>query len=614
FGLGAVAGFIDTARHDQPMVNGSLGATEVTGTIIDRADREGRVRVVLTDLGIERLSPEETPQRIRISVRGGEGLRPGQRIRLRAVLNGPSGPVMPGGFDFRRYAYFHGWGAVGYSVSTPDVIEDRPAGAGSPALEQTRFSIRERIRAVLPGQDGAVATALLTGERGDLSTETVEALRIAGLAHLLAISGLHVGLVAGLIFVSSRALMATSLRLALAWPIKKIAAVAALIGCFAYVALVGAPVPTQRAFIMAFVVLVAVMLDREAISLRTVAIAALVVLALSPNAVLGASFQLSFAAVIALVAVYEWLTENKAPTETDRSLIGRLSRYFGAVMLTTIVAGLATLPFGLFHFSRFAPWSIAANLIGVPLTAFFIMPFGVISLLLMPLELEQISLPIMGWGIDKLIELCTVIAAWPSADIRVPAMPSFGLALAALGGLWVCLLRGPVRYFGIPLIILALFSYRLVPTPAILIAEDQSLIGIIQPGEQSVALSKTRSESFVRSVWLSRLGYRRYNGWPEPGNPTALGRCDDLGCQFDIEGRQITIANRPGAMAEECGRATLIIASGSGLPGCEWDLVIDEKVLADRGAIAVYLGDEKGRWRIIGARDGQKNRPWSQRP
>ncbi|MEM8915190.1 MAG: ComEC/Rec2 family competence protein, partial [Pseudomonadota bacterium] len=362
FGLGAVAGFIDTARHDQPMVNGSLGATEVTGTIIDRADREGRVRVVLTDLEIERLFPEETPKRIRISVRGGEGLRPGQRIRLRAFLNGPSGPVMPGGFDFRRYAYFHGWGAVGYSVSTPDVIEDRPAGAGSPALEQTRFSIRERIRAVLPGQDGAVATALLTGERGDLSNETVEVLRIAGLAHLLAISGLHVGLVAGLIFVSSRALMATSLRLALAWPIKKIAAVAALIGCFAYVALVGAPVPTQRAFIMAFVVLVAVMLDREAISLRTVAIAALVVLALSPNAVLGASFQLSFAAVIALVAVYEWLTENKAPTETDRSLIGRLSRYFGAVMLTTIVAGLATLPFGLFHFSRFAPWSIAANL------------------------------------------------------------------------------------------------------------------------------------------------------------------------------------------------------------------------------------------------------------
>jgi len=251
---------MDTARHRAPILTDRLGPTFIEGTIIDRADRGGVARAVLADLVIHDLTADLTPKRVRIRLAGQDMLRPGQRIRVRAVLTPADGPVMPGAFDFRRWAYFQKLGAFGFSIGTAEIISESNSGNGASRMESIRFRIGEKITQTIPGQAGAIAKALLTGERGDITNRTSESLRIAGLAHLLAISGLHVGLVAGLVFLAVRSILAASLFAAQVWPIKKISAAAALMACLSYVILVGAPVPTQRAFVMALIVLVAVML------------------------------------------------------------------------------------------------------------------------------------------------------------------------------------------------------------------------------------------------------------------------------------------------------------------------------------------------------------------
>lgn len=610
--LGFVAGSFDTARHQTPMLSERLGPRMIEGTVFDRTDSGGTPRAVLADLQVDGLPAAQTPNRVRIRLAGQETLIPGQRIRVRAILTPAQGPTMPGAFDFRRYAYFQGFGAVGFAIGTAEVISQAGSEYKVNPLESLRFTIGERIRQTLPEQSGAVATALLTGERGQISSETTEALRAAGLAHLLAISGLHVGLVAGLFFFVVRAVLAASAQTAQIWPIKKVAAGVALVCCLAYVALVGAPVPTMRAFVMALVVLLAVMLDRTAISLRTVALAAIAVMIIEPNAVLGASFQLSFGAVTALVATYEWFANRQNVGElVNRTIWGRAARYLGAVLLTTLVASLATLPFSLFHFSRFTPWSLVANAVGVPLTAFAIMPAGMLSILLMPFGLQGLPLTAMGWAIDALIAVATEIAAWPLADSRVPAMPPYGLALAVFGGLWLCLTNGAGRLLGVPLIIAALLSPMLITAPSILVAQDQSLIAIVDPWERKLALSTTRSARFVRNVWLTRLGYEEYVRWPGAESRSPLGRCDGAGCRFSIAGRDILVANRPRALAEDCGTASLIILVRDRMGGCDTHVpVIDRQMLNERGSLALYPSGETG-WLIVGAEDGVNRRPWS---
>ena len=607
-GLGAVAGFIDTSRKAQPMLHGQIGPVLVEGTVADRSDREGTARIVLSDLRIEGLAPAETPRQVRVTLRPPADPEPGARLSVRAVLNGPRGPAMPGAFDFRRYAYFQGLGAVGFATGQPQILRQAEPSGLAGRLEAARFVIGKRIAAHLPGQSGAMAIALLTGERGGIADETVEALRIAGLAHLLAISGLHVGLVAGLVYVTLRTAMALVPRLALTLPIKKIAAFFALAACLTYVGLVGAPVPTQRAFIMALIVLAAVMLDRTAISLRTVAVAALAVLALAPNALLGPSFQLSFAAVTVLVATYESLTRRTLPPEGGRPFWLRGTRYFGGVLLTTFVVGLATLPFSLFHFSRIAPWSMAANLIGVPLTAFAIMPLGVASMAAMPFGLEGLFLPAMGFCIDLLIAVASAIAAWPAADLLMPAMPVFGLLLAVFGGLWLCLTQGLRRLMGLPLIAAAMASPYLVPMPAVLISEDRSLIALVREDERRLALSTTRTARFVRGIWLERLGFRRYEHWETEAGPGTA--CDSAGCTLEAAGRPLLVAKSARGLAEDCGGPVLLIEGRAGLGHCPSPGVIDGDMLARRGSLALYPAEDGG-WRIVGTRDGARKRPWS---
>jgi competence protein ComEC len=293
---------------------------------------------------------------VRVTLRAAsEALPVGSWVRLPAVLNPPPAPAMPGAFDFARQAWFDRLGGVGYAVGRPEAIA-APVGEDGAGwrlrVEGLRQRLNERIQAALPGPAGAVAAALMTGDRGAIPEELVEAMRDSGLAHLLSISGLHIGLVWTLLFFAVRAGLALAEPVALRWPVKKWAAAAALAGAFAYLLISGAEVPTQRAFLMTALVTLAILCDRSALSMRLVAWAAGAILLLTPEALLSASFQLSFAAVVALVAAYEVLAPRLARLRADSGTARRIGLYLAGVCLTTFVAGLATAPFGLFHFTR----------------------------------------------------------------------------------------------------------------------------------------------------------------------------------------------------------------------------------------------------------------------
>ncbi len=403
-----------------------------------------------------------------------------------------------------------------------------------------------------------MADALLTGERGAISEATVQALRDCGLAHLLAISGLHVGLVAAILFFALRAGLAALPAVALRWPIKKWAAVAAALALPPYLWLVGASMPTQRATFMVLVVLLAVLLDRRAISLRLVAWAALLVMALTPEALLGPSFQMSFAAVTALVAGYEaW--RRRRPRSRE-AWAGRLRLYLGGVLLSSLIAGLATAPFAAFHFERLALYGLLANLAAVPLTAFWIMPCCLLVYLLWPLGLAEPALLLLGLGVEALNAIAREVAGWPAAALLVPAMPLWGLLAVTAGGLWLCLWQRRWRLAGLPLILLAAASPLSQRPPDLLIDGEARVLGAADP-DGLLWLSTRRAGRFASDVWLARRGQRAGQAWSGLlASGVAWLACDALGCRYRREGRAVALVFAGDALLEDCWGNDLVVA------------------------------------------------------
>jgi competence protein ComEC len=453
FGAGIALVQWETARASGPILEGEIGPRMVIGIIRAVEPRDDGVRLVFDDPVFDRLAPDQTPRRVRITVRthGGIPPVPGQRVQILAILDTPPPPAYPGGFDFAREAFFDRIGGVGFAVGPLQEAEggmvEVPSWFDLARLHVERIWLdaTERILSALEEPVGGIAAALLTGHRSAVPAEELETIRLAGLAHLLAISGLHLGLVTAILFFVFRAFLAGFESVALRFPIKTWAAMAALVGAFGYLLISGATVPTQRAFLMTAIVLLAVALGRQAISLRLVALAAIAVMVLSPHVVTGASFQLSFAAVIALVAVYEALRDRWPRWRVTQGPSSRLVLYVAGVALTSLIANLATAPLVLTQFGRFATYGLLTNLIAVPVTAFWVMPWGLLSLVLMPLGLESLALVPMGWGIAIILDVAQAAADAPYAQIHTAASPAWVPAVFGLGLVWFCVWRTPVE-------------------------------------------------------------------------------------------------------------------------------------------------------------------------
>jgi competence protein ComEC len=617
--IGFSAAQLRTASVAAPTLQKRFGPAEINGRIVSVERLKTGRRLVLDRLSVGRLPTDRTPARIRVVDRKGTpALRPGDQVRLRAVLLPSPRPIAPGAFDFARRDYFRRIGATGYVVAPPEKQLRRGAGKGgfALALERLRQTIAGRITAGLPGAAGGVAAALLTGDRGGIPKETLTALRDSGLAHLLAISGLHLSLVAAILFFGIRAGLALWPPIALNRPIKKWAALAALAGAFGYLLLTGATVPTQRAFIMLAIVLLGVLVDRIAISMRLVAWAAVAVLLIAPESLLSVSFQMSFAAVVALVAVYEALREHAPGWRSDPRWWRRAMLYVGAVALTTFVAGTATGPFAVFHFNRLALYGVAANLVAVPVTAFWIMPWGLVALLLMPFGLEQLALVPMGWGLDLMIGAADGVAAWPGAVTLLPAMPSWGLVAVAFGGLWLALWRSAWRLAGIALIAVGLASGLFTRTPDVLVSEAGRLLAVKAP-DGALILSSRRFARFQGSAWLRQAGQPATRDWPDAakaaGSPTPWLACDALGCIYRAKGQVVALVRDERAFGEDCRRATVVVSLQPLAGRCpSARRRLDRFDLWRAGTHAIYLSP--GAVRIETVRGAQGERPWTRHP
>ena len=488
-------------------------------------------------------------------------------------------------------------------------------------LEGVRDDVYRRVTAALPGATGTIAAALLTGRQGAIPDDVIKAMRDSGLAHLLAISGQNISLVAGFVFLFVRALLALIPAVALRYPIKKWAAVLSFASAVAYLLLSGASVPTQRAVAMIGLVLVAILLDRSAISMRSLAWTACLVLLVAPESLLGPSFQMSFAAVMALIAGHEALPGGFRAWAHHGvgSWFGRPFRYLAAIVFASILAIAATAPFAVYHFNRFSTYALLANAVAVPLTDVWIMLWALVVLMLLPFGLEGLALPPMGWGIDAMIWTAKAVAGLPGAAVALPRWPVEGLVLVTLGGLWLCLWRRRWRVFGLVPIALGIAAAGLVRTPDILMSEDGKLAAVRAPSGELV-LSSARGNRFSRERWLLQAGQEAELPWtmrgprPEGSDGQDAGedwlRCDSLGCIYRKEGRLVAIVFEADALTEDCRTADLVVSAVPAHRACRGGpTVIDRFDLWRQGAHAIWLGRD-GSVRIETVRGVQGERPW----
>ncbi len=473
------------------------GPVEGRVVALDRSGSDA-VRLTLDRVVLANMAPAQTPKRVRVALHGDQIValpNPGDHVMTTAHLSPPGGPVEPGGFDFQRHSWFQGLGAVGYTRVPVLHVTATPQGM---PVGRLRMALSGRVQAALPGETGAVAAALISGDRSGVGLSTLAALRASNLAHLLAISGLHMGLVASFVFASLRILLSLSPWVALRLPVKKIAALGALAVAAGYLMLSGGAIATERAFVMVAVALMAVVADRRVFSLRAVAVAAMIVLILRPEALLSPGFQMSFAATTALVASFGWLRDRQV------SLGPKWLRPIVAVLISSAVAGAATAPFAAAHFNQIAHFGLLANLLSVPLMGAIVIPAAVVAVCLMPLGLQGAALWVMGLGLKWILFVAGWVAEQDGAVGMVTRPDWFVLPLLAAGGIFLLLWQGRARGVGAVIMLAAVGFWGQSQRPEILIAGDGALIGVLTP--KGRALSKPRGAGFAARNWLENDG------------------------------------------------------------------------------------------------------------
>jgi len=600
-----------------PVLSKEISPRWITGLVTDiRHYDNGKLHIILKNPQIQGVGPLN---KIRIKVQKYDQLPyPGDRIKIRAGLMPPPPPTMPGDFDYARQIWFQGIGAVGYGIGKPEILSRGPPAQGLGARQ--RRAMAEDIRQTIAGDAGGLAAALITGMRDGISLEVADNMRNSGLAHLLAISGLHMGLLCGAAFFFSRFLLSRSEYLTLHFPIKKWAAVIAIGAGVVYVFLSGGSTPTVRAFIMASILFLGVLTDRKAISLRLVAIAAMVILLFTPEALLSVSFQMSFAAVVALVAAYEKINMRWVKLSgNSRGWTGKAGLYIGTMLFTTLVAEMAIAPFALFHFNKLVQYGLLANLLAMPVMASWVMPCVVAYLILAPFGLGQLALYPMSYGLEVIMFVAENVSHAPGAYSLIPSMGLGALIIMALGALWFVIWRTRWHLLGLPVVAFGVAAAFFTTQPDILIDNSGRLVGV-RNANAEISLSSFRSGRMTRARWAQRAGQEKAEKWDYNGRKYTAGSwmtCDKLSCLYRPAHKNtdmlIALVKDELALTEDCRNAQLVISLVPVEVDCpSAKLVIDKWDFYHKGGHALWLPDQRGEWITVKTvAESRGNRPWS---
>lgn len=636
-----------------PVLKREYAAAKVTGYVEHIEPKRTGLRLTIRPHTLAGLPQSTQPRRIRVTISKRlqppetTKLRTGSVVTLRATLKPPPGPVMPGAHDFARYAWFKQIGAIGYARSPPKIldVERDPTflDTANEQIEKLRRTISKRINAVLPGETGAIAAALITGERGGISVETNEAYRGAGLYHILSISGLHMAIMGGAVFFAARILLALFPVLALNYPIKKWAAIAALIGAFGYLLISGGAYATIRSFIMIAVMFVAITLDRPALALNNLAIAAALILPVFPESILDPGFQMSFAAVTALISIFDvYKSWRGHVVDADSSaFIKWIVWPVLAIIISTFVASAAVTPFAVYHFNNAQHYAVLANLIAAPVCNLVIMPAALATLIAVPFTLEALPLYVMGFGIDVMTQTATWVASLPGATSHPPAMPTAVFAAIVIGGMVLLLVRHKARVAGLALIAGAIAYAPTYPMPDLLVSPDGDVIAMkssdgkliarllnepmsLKPPKRTTPGTRnpdqgearhTKRPPYALEKWMERYGDRRPADRALANNSF---QCDRQGCVTRYKTRIIALPNHTAAIDADCRNADILIAPNHNLKRllskgeCSTpSIVISKESLARYGAQTISIG-RNGDLRIKTARHTRGERPWTQ--
>lgn len=584
----------------------------VKGFVETREERERTDRFVLRVTQMDSPRAQANLQRVRLSVKKGRAPVVGTFVELKARLLPPLTPLRPGSYDFGRDMYFQGIGASGFVMGGIRTLDPPFSGGFSlryaAFLQGLRDAIDARIRTVLSGDQRAIATALLTGRRDALSAQVNDAMFISGLGHVLSISGYHMAVVAGVVFFSVRALLALIPALTVTFPIKKWSAAAALAAAAFYLLLSGAEVATQRSFFMTAVVLIAILVDRRAVTFRTLAVAAMIVLSIAPEALVHPSFQMSFAATLGLVALVQ-VGMPALLASPDHSATARAALWGGReiamLALASLVAGLATMPYAAFHFHRVTPYGVLANLAAMPVVSALVMPAGLLGLVAMPFGLDGLFWRIMEFGIDWMIMVAQWVAALPGAIGRIAAFGTGPLIAASMGLILLGLLRTPLRWSGAGAIAAAAVWALAAPRPDILVSADGHSVGV-RGRDGRLHLMRTAKDTFLVKEWLAADADSRLPGDASLADGVS---CDEAGCVAQLrDGGFVALALRPEALTDDCTRAAVIVTARQAPADCA-ALVIGGEHLQRQAATS--LRKTRGGFAIDAVRPNGIDRPWS---
>lgn len=601
-----------------PVLSKQMRNALVEGEILRVEPRRPRgVRMTVRVETLSNLAEHERPKIIRVrTLSKTPELRQGDRVRLTASLAPPAKPALPGGFDYARTAWFERLGAVGYTFANVEVTPRGPPATLSEALFRAIDNVRQtatnKIHAALPGETGAIAAALITGERGGISTETNDAYRSAGLFHILSISGLHMVIMAGAVFYIVRLLLAAIPWIALRYPIKKWAAIAGMLGALGYLSISGGAFATVRSALMIMVIFGAVLVERPALALRNVALSALLILMAYPESLFDAGFQMSFAAVTGLVATYEEIRRRANRRNVPHPIL-RVMMFFGGIVLSTLIASAAVAPFAAYHFHQSQQYAVIANLIAIPLSNFLVMPAALAALILMPLGLEGAALHVMGIGIDITTWCATQVAALPGAVGHIPAIPWTAFAMTVLGGLWLALWQTKWRLLGVVLCFAGFATAPFMRRPDILIARNGELVAVRGSDGQLSALP-ARQSRYELKRWLESDGDARSAADAQQGSAYS---CDGVGCIAHVKGTTVAVMRSPAAISDDCRLAEIAVLNVPRPDFCRsTGTVIDFFDIWREGTHAIYIEPQSGEGRAaellvdtVAAHRG--DRPWS---